>query len=91
MKLRYKLPNEDTSRLIEQAVPANALANAAPAKGDLAFATAVAAYGQLLRGDTHLGTFSLSDVRALAGTQNDYRRQEFLELTRLAENAEVLN
>ncbi|WP_349321993.1 YfbK domain-containing protein [Asticcacaulis sp. MM231] len=91
MKLRYKLPNEETSRLIEQAVPANTLAKAAPARGDLAFAAAVAAYGQFLRGDTHLGTFSLSDARALAGAQNDYRRQEFLELTRLAETAKAPN
>ncbi|ESQ87208.1 hypothetical protein ABAC460_20775 [Asticcacaulis sp. AC460] len=89
LKLRYKLPGEDTSRLIEQAIPASTVANAQPARGDMAFAVSVAAYGQILRGDKYLGGYGLADARALAGTQSDYRRQEFLELTRLAETAKV--
>ncbi|ESQ74134.1 VWA domain-containing protein [Asticcacaulis sp. AC402] len=89
LKLRYKLPGEDTSRLIQQAVPAAMVVTAQPARGDMAFAAAVAAYGQILRGDTYLGTYSLADARTLGGTQTDYRRQEFLELTRLAETARV--
>ncbi|EGF90844.1 von Willebrand factor type A domain protein [Asticcacaulis biprosthecium C19] len=89
LKLRYKLPGENTSRLIERAIPASSVANAQPARGDMAFAVSVAAYGQILRGDTYLGGYGLGDARALAGTQSDYRRQEFLELTRLAETAKV--
>ncbi len=89
LKLRYKLPGEDTSRLIEQPVSAGAFKSAKTPKGDTAFAAAVAAYGQILRGDTYLGAFKMSDVRALAGPQTDYRRQEFLELTRLAESAKA--
>ena len=87
LKLRYKLPDQDTSRLIEQAVPASRMNDRKPATGDLAFATAVAAYGEILRGDKYLGNYSLADARTLAGAQSDYRRQEFLELTRLAETA----
>ncbi|WP_031237434.1 vWA domain-containing protein [Asticcacaulis sp. AC460] len=87
LKLRYKLPNGTDSRLIEQAVPAQALREARAAQGDMAFAVSVAAYGQILRGDKYLGDFGLDDARRLAGGQNDFRRQEFLELTKLAESA----
>ena len=89
LKLRYKLPDENQSRLIQQAVPAAAMAEATAVRGDMAFATAVAAYGQILRGDKYLGSYSLADARQLAGMQSDYRRQEFLQLTQLAENAQV--
>jgi Ca-activated chloride channel family protein len=87
LKLRYKLPDGTASKLIERPIGAAALASAAAPHGDQAFAAAVAAYGQLLRGDTNLGNYSFADVRTLAGPQRDYRRQEFLELTHLAEAA----
>lgn len=89
LKLRYKLPDQDNSRLIEQAVPASWMNDRKTATGDLAFAAAVAAYGEILRGDKYMGAYSLADARALAGSQNDYRRQEFLELTHLAETAKA--
>ncbi|MFT3998332.1 MAG: VWA domain-containing protein [Asticcacaulis sp.] len=89
LKLRYKLPGEDTSRLIEQALPARALKAAAAPSGDFAFATAVAAYGQILREDKYLNGFDMESVRRLAGHQSDYRRQEFIELTKLAAEARV--
>lgn len=89
LKLRYKLPGEETSRLIEQALPASTLKSSNALSGDFAFATAVAAYGQILREDKYLNGFDMAAVRKLAGTQTDYRRQEFLELTRLAESAKV--
>ncbi|MBP2158769.1 MULTISPECIES: VWA domain-containing protein [Asticcacaulis] len=89
LKLRYKLPDQDQSRLIEQSLPASLLANAGAPKGDMAFAASVAAYGQLLRGDTNMGSFTLKDARALAGAQSGYVRSEFVELTKLAESANV--
>ena len=85
VKLRYKLPNGKESKLIEQAVPASAMTQATAPKGDMAFAASVAAYGQLLRGDTNMGKFTMADVRALAGRPEGYVRSEFVELTRLAE------
>jgi Ca-activated chloride channel family protein len=85
LKLRYKLPGGDESRLIEQAVPASLIAQAKAPAGDLAFVEGVAAYGQILRGDKYMGEFSLADARQLAGHPGDYRRQEFVELTKLAE------
>lgn len=68
-----------------RAIPARALVDAKPPIGDTAFAAAVAAYGQKLRGDTYLGYFAFADVRRLAGTPRDYWRQEFVKLATLAE------
>jgi len=90
VRLRYKLPSGDTSRLIERPVAAPLLATQAPPQGDMAFATAVAAFGQKLRGDTRLGDIGYADIRRLAGNQQGngqqgYWRQEFVKLTELAE------
>lgn len=49
------------------------------------FATAVAAFGQKLRGDKYLCDYGYTDVRALAGSPRAYYRQEFVQLVRLAE------
>ena len=84
VKLRYKLPDGDTSRLIERAVPAGGLRTATAPSGDLAFAAAVAAFGQKLRGDPLLGNFSYADIATLAGKQSDFWRQEFIRLTAVA-------
>ncbi|MBV9881493.1 MAG: von Willebrand factor type A domain-containing protein, partial [Sphingomonadaceae bacterium] len=87
LRLRYKLPGEQESRLIEQPVNAGLVAAARPPQGDSAFAAAVAGYGQLLRGDANLGSFSFADARRLAepNAGQDYWRREFVQLTRLAE------
>ncbi|MFM2409548.1 MAG: hypothetical protein RL481_376 [Pseudomonadota bacterium] len=84
LKLRYKLPDGDTSMLIQQPVSASLLSKARPPSGDMAFVTAVAAYGQKLRGDKQLGAFGWGDIRALAGQQSGYLREEFVKLTGLA-------
>ena len=87
LRLRYKLPGEGQSRLIEQWVGAGLIGDARPASGDMAFAAAVAAYGQLLRGDTNLRGFSFADARRLAaaGTGQNWWRREFVGLTELAQ------
>jgi Ca-activated chloride channel family protein len=87
LRLRYKLPGEQDSRLIEQRVHAGLLRTARAPSGDTAFVAAVAAYGQLLRGDTNLNGFSFADARRLAeGTAGwNYWRREFVGLTQLAE------
>ena len=84
VKLRYKLPDGTTSRLIERAVPASLLAGAAAPRGDMAFATAVAAFGQKLRGDPLLGNLTYAGIAALADGQRDYYRQEFAKLVAIA-------
>ncbi|GGE89780.1 vWA domain-containing protein [Sphingomonas prati] len=87
VRLRYKLPGETTSRALSRVVPATALRNARAPTGDMAFVTAVAAYGQRLRGDTYLGRFGMADVTRLAGPQRDPVRQEFITLAGLAGQA----
>jgi Ca-activated chloride channel family protein len=91
LRLRYKLPGEQESRLIEQPVGAGLIATARPPAGDSAFAAAVAGYGQLLRGDTNLGRFSFADARALAepAVGRNYWRREFVRLTELAERRQL--
>lgn len=89
VKLRYKLPNGDTSKLIEQVVASSALRNAAAPKGDFAFAAAVAAFGQVLRGDELMQGYSFGEIGGLAGDQkswgqDNFWRQEFLRLNELA-------
>ncbi|MDP3675754.1 MAG: VWA domain-containing protein [Novosphingobium sp.] len=84
VKLRYKLPDGTTSKLIERAIPATMLANARAPSGDMAFATAVAAFGQKLRGDPLLGELTYAGIAGLASGQRDYYRQEFAKLVAIA-------
>jgi Ca-activated chloride channel family protein len=84
VKLRYKLPDGETSRLIDTIISTDALARAGAPRGDFAFAASVAAFGQLLRGDTLMNGFTHDDIGALAGTQDNYWREEFLKLNALA-------
>lgn len=86
VKLRYKLPDGNTSRLIERPIPASAVMLARPVAGDFAFATAVAAFGQTLRGDALMRDFSASQITALAGNPKDYWRQEFVKLVGLEQS-----
>jgi Ca-activated chloride channel family protein len=84
VKLRYKLPGEEASRLIQHPVPAASIAAARAPAGDMAFAAAVAAYGQKLEGDERVGGFGWAEVRGLAGQPQGYWRQEFLKLVDIA-------
>jgi len=90
LKLRYKLPGQDRSRLIEKPLAARLLDGPAAAKpsADLRFAAAVAAFGQILRGGKHTGDFDYADVLELArGARGDDPlgyRAGFLTLVDLA-------
>lgn len=88
IKLRYKLPDEDTSKLISYTLPASALKTDRAPSGDFAFAGAVAAFGQKLRGDPMLAEFSYANIANLAGRQSDFFRQEFVELVKTADALE---
>lgn len=92
LKLRYKLPNENTSKLIELPVDKSVEKESIDATStDIRFAASVAAFGQLLRGDSYTGDFSYDDVINLAqgarGTDAFGYRAEFLNLVRLAKSA----
>jgi len=86
VKLRFKLPDGKTSRLIERAVPSGLMARAGRPTGDFAFATAVAAFGQVLRGDAMMMGYTPAQITALAGRQDDYWRQEFVKLVGVADS-----
>jgi Ca-activated chloride channel family protein len=88
VKLRYKLPGQAASRLIERPVGAGLIRNARAPQGDMAFVTAVAAFGQKLRGDKYLGGFGWSQIGALAPSSDNYWRSEFVRLVRLAESGQ---
>ncbi|MBI5362524.1 MAG: VWA domain-containing protein [Planctomycetes bacterium] len=87
LKLRYKAPNGDTSKLIETPVRAtNASWQEAPP--DFKFASAVAGFGLVLRKSANIGSFTLNDAFQLAtqGVGEDVGgyRKEFVELVRKA-------
>jgi Ca-activated chloride channel family protein len=89
VKIRYKLPNEDQSKLITQPVTdANAVTDFASASNDLRFSTAVAAFGQKLRGSAQVSALSyerLIEIATAAKGSDPYGyRAEFLSLVRLA-------
>lgn len=86
LKLRYKLPGEDQSHLVEQAIPDTP----AEADGDARFAAAIAGFGQLLTGGKYLGPWGWQDAIALAtaakGEDPYGYRAEAIQLMRLAES-----
>lgn len=82
LKIRYKLPNGSTSKLMERPVTAADQAGVIPENADctvasdcdpanyigedVQFSTAVAAFGQILKNDPNIQTMTLEDVIALA-------------------------
>ena len=88
LKLRYKLPQADTSELLTFPVvgPAKPLAEASP---DFRFAAAVAGWGMLLRDSEHKGLATFQMVMELAqaakGDDPFGYRAEFLRLVTTSE------
>ena len=90
VKLRYKLPGETNSHLIERPVrSADALAKIDAAPVEQRFAIAVAAFGQRLRGENAVDGFSFGKIAELAngarGGDPEGYRAEFVRLVRMAE------
>ena len=96
LRIRYKLPGEDSSLLIERPITnADAVSSIARAPDYTRWATAVAAYGQLLRGDPYLDQgYDWDDVISLAqgarGRDEFGWRAEFVQLARAAATAAAL-
>lgn len=84
LAIRYKLPNENTSRLMRHVVSDRV---AAPST-DLTFASAVAGFGMLLRQSEYVSSWSFDAVIELAesslGTDEDGYRRGFVEMVRRA-------
>ncbi len=82
LRLRYKLPGQENSRLIETPIRADARATR-PSEA-FRFASAVAAYADLLRGGTRMDGWRWNDVVETAnnarGEDRFGLRREFIEL-----------
>jgi Ca-activated chloride channel family protein len=93
LRINYKLPAESVSRRIELPIT-QALEKAAidQAPADVRFSVAVAAFGQLLKGEPYLKGFGYDEVIALAaparGEDLFGYRAELLNLVRLAKTAQ---
>jgi Ca-activated chloride channel family protein len=87
LSLRYKLPGETESRLIETAIP---VFDRAQPNQEASFAASIAGFGQLLRDDTYLGDWGWDDAIALAnqnrGDDPFGYRTEAVQLMRLAQS-----
>jgi Ca-activated chloride channel family protein len=90
VKLRYKEPNEDVSKLLDLPV----MDHAGPASLDFRFAGAVAAWGMLLRDSEYCTDFAIGDVIRLAknamGTDEEGYRSEFVRLVETAQSLKLL-
>ena len=102
LKMRYKLPKENTSKLITTPVTDSNWGALEPIQcgpaedcvqsvsNDVRFSTAVAAFGQKLQGGKYLNDYSYDDIIALAqegkGGDEFGYRNEFINLVRLAKS-----
>jgi Ca-activated chloride channel family protein len=97
VKIRYKLPHEDHSRLIERPVRvSDVYPSVAAAPEATRWALAVAAYGQRLRGNPWLSDqFSWNAIAGLAETAKGHDqyglRAQFVQLVHAAQTAHSVN
>nr|WP_294809917.1 VWA domain-containing protein [uncultured Sphingomonas sp.] len=95
VKIRYKTPKANTSRLISTPINrAVEVARFEDAPRDARFATGVAGFAELLRGGKYSGTMSYDDVLRIAlaarGDDGFGYRSEFVQLVRQAKTAASL-
>lgn len=91
IKLRYKKPDGDTSKLME--IPITDKGGALEsASNDFKFAAAVASFGMLLRDSPHKGDSTYRQVLELAadseGKDPSGYRDEFIQLVKKAKSLE---
>jgi Ca-activated chloride channel homolog len=95
VKIRYKLPKSETSRLISTPVDRRSeFGTLAAAPQDARFAAAVAGFAELLRGGKYSASLTYDDVMRLAiaakGRDEFGYRSEFVQLVRAAKSARTL-
>lgn len=95
VKIRYKLPKSDTSKLISTPIDARSeFRSFASAPQDARFAAAVAGFAELLRGGKYNGGLTYDDVLNMAiaakGRDEFGYRSEFVQLVRAAKGARTL-
>lgn len=91
VKLRYKEPTGDESRLLEKPLPAPA--QSFDPSDDFRFAAAVAAFGMKMKGSPHMGDITWDGIRSLAksalGEDEGSHRAEFLTLVEKAKQLDA--
>lgn len=90
IKLRYKLPQETHSRLIQQPIYSKQInSDIRQTSNDFRFSSAVAAFAQLLRGGQYTGNYDYSSVMELArsaiGEDSYGYRAELINLVKMAD------
>ena len=89
VKVRYKLPGQSTSKLIEQAVPAVSIP-LAQADEDTRLALAASSYAQALRGGEYNGKLDWDAIEQMAkqakGKDPFGLQEEFVELVKIAKS-----
>ncbi len=91
LKIRYKTPNQDKSKLLSYALTAKSIINKIESTSDrFRFSAAVAAFGQMLKGGTYIKEYSYKDVLTMARNARgkDYfgYRGEFIKLVNLVKS-----
>jgi len=91
LRIRYKSPAEDVSKLQEWPLRKDSILTDLPRTSEqFRFAAAVAAFGQQLRGGVQTGTFGYEETlklaRAARGDDPSGNRGEFLSLVQLAQS-----
>ena len=94
LRLRYKTPSSQTSKLIEQPIQTAEVKNRLDKTSDhFRFAASVAGFGQLLRGGKYTADYHYDDVLELArnarGTDPFGYRGEFISLVNLAKSLQI--
>jgi Ca-activated chloride channel family protein len=92
LKIRYKLPGDEAGQSLQVPIRAGLQASTLDqVNGEVRFSVAVAAFGQLLRGEPYLRNYGYDDVVELAtaakGDDPFGYRAEFVNLVRLAKSA----
>jgi Ca-activated chloride channel family protein len=95
VKIRYKLPKSDSSRLISTPIDRSSeFARFTDAPRDARFASAVAVFADLLRGGKYSRSLTFDDVLKIAiasrGKDEFGYRSEFIQLVRAARSAPAL-
>ena len=95
VKVRYKLPNENTSALLNFPVLTSSIRQAGRESQEFRFAASVAAFGMLLRNSRFKGNASYANVISMAesslGEDRWGFRRGFVELVRKAEGLNINN
>ncbi|MND37279.1 von Willebrand factor [compost metagenome] len=93
LRVRYKAPGSEQSRLLEHPIAAGQVPSLQDASEDLRFAASVAAFAQQLKGGQYTGDFGLADSARLArsarGEDRFGLRGEFVQLVELAQSLQT--